>query len=169
MESVVLVDENDHVLGEMEKLEAHRQGRLHRAFSVFIFNDKKELLIQQRALSKYHSGGLWTNTCCSHPSPGETIIDAAHKRLYEEMGFTCSLIVHGRFIYQCDFENGLKEHELDYILTGNYNDEPAINSSEVMNYKWASIVELKKSILSFPEQYTFWFRHIIKNSPSDFL
>ncbi|MBL7935225.1 MAG: isopentenyl-diphosphate Delta-isomerase [Bacteroidia bacterium] len=157
-EFVILVDEQDNDIGVMEKLEAHQKGLLHRAFSVFIFNDKEELLLQQRAFSKYHSGGLWTNSCCSHPRPNETIKDAANRRLFEEMGMSCDLKIKTNFIYKTPFENGLTEHELDYVLIGNTNQNPIINKEEVENYKWISIADIKKDIISNPHQYTSWFK-----------
>lgn len=155
---VILVDEQDNEIGVMEKLKAHEQGKLHRAFSVFIFNDNNELLLQQRALNKYHSGGLWTNTCCSHPSPNETIKDAANRRLYEEMGMSCDLKIISNFIYKTDFENGLIEHELDYILIGNSNANPQINKTEVETFKWLPISEIQNDIILNPNQYTIWFK-----------
>lgn len=157
-EFVVLVDEQDNDVGVMEKLEAHQKGLLHRAFSVFIFNEKQELLLQQRALSKYHSGGLWTNTCCSHPRPNETIKDAANRRLFEEMGMSCDLIIKTSFIYKTPFENGLIEHELDYVLIGFSNLNPNLNKKEVENYKWMSISDIKTDIYSNPKHYTSWFK-----------
>lgn len=157
-EYVILVDEQDNDIGVMEKLQAHQEGLLHRAFSVFIFNEKGELLLQQRALSKYHSAGLWTNTCCSHPRPNETIKDAANRRLFEEMGMSCDLKIITNFIYKTPFENGLTEHELDYVLTGITNQNPQINKDEVENYKWMPIEDIKKDIISNPDLYTSWFK-----------
>lgn len=157
-EYVILVDENDNEIGVMEKMKAHREGLLHRAFSVFIYNDKKELLLQQRAITKYHSGGLWTNTCCSHPRPSETIKDAAHRRLFEEMGLSCELTIKTNFIYKSPFENGLTEHELDYVLIGNTNQNPHINKEEVENFKWMSLSDIKKELQSNPGNYTTWFK-----------
>ena len=159
---VILVDEQDNEIGVMEKLRAHELGKLHRAFSVFIFNDKKELLLQQRAINKYHSGGLWTNTCCSHPSPNETIKDAAIRRLYEEMGMTCDLKIINNFIYKTEFENGLIEHEFDYILTGISNSTPQINKTEVETYKWQQISEIQNDINLNPNQFTTWFKIAIQ-------
>jgi len=123
-EYVILVDTNDNDIGVMEKLQAHQEGKLNRAFSNFIFNDKNELLVQQRALSKYHSAGLWTNTCCSHPRPNETVKDSANRRLYEEMGLSCDLQIKTNFIYNTSFDNGLTEHELDYVLIGHIDQNP---------------------------------------------
>ena len=155
---VILVDENDNEIGVMEKLKAHLEGKLHRAFSIFIFNDKDELLLQQRAVSKYHSAALWTNTCCSHPRPNETVKDAANRRLFEEMGMSCDLKIKTNFIYKTSFENGLTEHELDYVLIGYTNQNPVINKDEVEDYKWQSISEIKKDIVLNPERYTSWFK-----------
>ena len=139
LEYVILVDENDRETGLMEKQEAHEKGLLHRAFSIFIFNHKNELLLQQRALHKYHSAGLWTNTCCSHPRAGESIEQAAHRRLQEEMGFDCELYKKTSFIYKAEFENGLTEHEFDHILVGHYDQAIHINPQEVAAYKWVDM------------------------------
>ncbi len=163
LEYVILVNENDQEIGKMEKQEAHEKGLLHRAFSVFIFNDQKELLLQQRALTKYHSAGLWTNTCCSHPRVDETIVEAAHRRLQEEMGFDCFLEVKTSFIYKADFDNGLTEHEFDHVLVGNFNGEVIINPTEVACYKWVAIDWLKQDMMKNPNNYTAWFKIISKN------
>lgn len=163
LEYVILVNENDQEIGKMEKQEAHEKGILHRAFSVFIFNDQKELLLQQRALTKYHSAGLWTNTCCSHPRVNETIVQAAHRRLQEEMGFDCFLEVKTSFIYKADFDNGLTEHEFDHVLVGNFNGEVIINPTEVASYKWVAIDWLKQDMLKNPNNYTAWFTIISEN------
>jgi isopentenyl-diphosphate delta-isomerase len=163
LEYVILVNENDQEIGKMEKQEAHEKGLLHRAFSVFIFNDQKELLLQQRALTKYHSAGLWTNTCCSHPRVNETIVEAAHRRLQEEMGFDCFLDVKTSFIYKADFDNGLTEHEFDHVLVGNFNGEVIINSAEVASYKWVELDWLKQDMVKNPNTYTAWFKIISKN------
>ena len=157
-EKVILVDEFDNEVGTMEKMEAHRKGLLHRAFSIFIFNDQGELLLQRRAKSKYHSGGLWTNTCCSHPRKNETVNDAAHRRLMEEMGFDTDLEVKFQFIYRKNLDNDLIEHELDHVLFGKYEDKPNINLEEAEDYCYISIMELKESIFSEPEKYTEWFK-----------
>lgn len=157
LEYVILVNENDQEIGKMEKQEAHEKGLLHRAFSVFVFNNKHQLLLQQRALTKYHSAGLWTNTCCSHPRVGETIEQAAHRRLQEEMGFDCDLSIRTSFIYKAEFENGLTEHELDYILVGNYEAAININPDEVASYKWVDIDWLKTDMKLNPADYTAWF------------
>jgi len=161
IQSVILVDENDAVLGTMEKLEAHLKGALHRAFSIFIFNDKKELLIHQRALDKYHSPGLWTNTCCSHPFPDETTLDAANRRLEEEMGMQCELKEQFSFIYKERINTTIEEYELDHVFLGSSNSEPLINKEEVAAYKWISISELKEQMQTNPNDYTVWFKIII--------
>ena len=161
-EFVVLVDENDNDIGVMEKLQAHQEGLLHRAFSIFVFNDKKELLMQQRAFSKYHSAGLWTNTCCSHPRPNETIKDAANRRLFEEMGMSCDLKIETNFIYKTFFDNGLIEHELDYVLIGYTNQNPTLNKEEVEHYRWQSLPDLKNDVALNPDSYTSWFKIAIK-------
>lgn len=157
-EEVILVDDNDQQIGTMEKMEAHEKGLLHRAFSVFIFNDKGEMLLQQRALNKYHSGGLWTNACCSHPRPGEDTLQAAQRRLTEEMGIETPLTLKNSFTYKTTFGNGLTEHEFDHIFTGIYNEEPKINNSEVNSYCWKSVESIKNSVKQMPDVYTSWFK-----------
>lgn len=159
-ELVVLVNEHDEPIGLMPKLEAHEKGVLHRAFSVFVFNEKEELMLQQRALSKYHSPGLWTNTCCSHQRDGEHSIEAGKRRLQEEMGFVCDLKESTSFIYKAPFDNGLTEHELDHILIGTFNEEPTINPEEVASWKWMSLGAIKKDMKETPEIYTAWFKII---------
>jgi len=163
MEKVILVNEQDIALGTMEKLEAHEKGLLHRAFSIFIFNSNKELLLQRRALTKYHSAGLWTNTCCSHPRPEEEAINAARRRLKEEMGFDTELNFKVKFLYKTPFENGLTEHELDYIFVGHYNLQPTINHDEVDSFKWMSIDQIKQEIKSSPQNFTSWFKIAINS------
>lgn len=160
---IVLVNEKDENIGSIGKLEAHQKGLLHRAFSILIWNDNDELLIHQRAFGKYHSAGLWTNTCCSHPKINETILDAAHRRLKEEMGFDCELEHKFHFIYKVELENQLFEHELDHVLIGRYNQNPNPNTDEVKTYKWISFSDLKNEIAAKPENYTFWFKEIINN------
>lgn len=159
-EKVILVNQNDEQIGLMPKMEAHEKALLHRAFSVFIFNDKNELMLQQRALDKYHSPGLWTNTCCSHQREGETNIMAGTRRLQEEMGFTTPLKETTSFIYKAPFDNGLTEHEFDHILVGYYVAEPIINPDEVANWKWMPLEDVKLDILAKPELYTAWFKII---------
>lgn len=158
MEFVVLVDKDDNQLGLMEKMEAHEKGLLHRAFSVFLFNSKGEMLLQQRAISKYHSGGLWTNTCCSHPRDGEKTIDAAHRRLEEEMGFDCDIEKAFHFIYKSELDNDLTEHELDHVFMGEYEGEIKPNPVEVESYKYISIPDLVKDVEENPADYTEWFK-----------
>ncbi len=158
IEEVILVNELDTAIGVSEKLEAHQKGLLHRAFSVFIFNSKNELLLQRRALSKYHSSGLWTNTCCSHPRPNETTQDAANRRLKEEMGIETELFFKQSFIYKTHFDNGLTEHEFDHLFTGTYNSEPIINKDEVDAYQWLSVEEIKQQIKLQPQIFTSWFK-----------
>ena len=159
---VILVDENDNQLGLMEKIEAHEKALLHRAFSVFIFNDNGELMLQQRALHKYHSPGLWTNTCCSHQRDGESNIDAGKRRLHEEMGFVVDLTETTTFIYKAPFDNGLTEHEFDHVMVGYYNDEPDINKDEVASWKWMPLSEVKVDIALNPDLYTEWFKIIFE-------
>jgi len=159
-EKVILVNEKDEKIGLMPKQEAHEKGVLHRAFSVFIFNAKKELMLQQRAVHKYHSPGLWTNTCCSHQRDGESSLDAGKRRLYEEMGFVTGLKETTSFIYKAPFDNGLTEHELDHILVGSFDGTPDINPDEVAAWKWIGLEEVKKDIQVNPENYTAWFKII---------
>ena len=159
-ELVVLVNENDEKIGLMPKQEAHEKGLLHRAFSVFVFNSKNQLMLQQRAWHKYHSPGLWTNTCCSHQRDGETSVDAGKRRLMEEMGFSTDLRETTTFIYKAPFDNGLTEHELDHILIGNYEGSPNLNPDEVAAWKWMSLEDVKADIQNNPQEYTVWFRII---------
>jgi isopentenyl-diphosphate delta-isomerase len=161
-EFVILVDEQDNELGLMAKQEAHEKALLHRAFSVFVFNNNGELLLQQRAFNKYHSGGLWTNTCCSHPRANERTLDAAHRRLMEEMGFDCELKEKFHFIYRTPFENGLTEHELDFVYTGEFNGIPQINPEEVASYRWLKIDDLINEVYYHPNHFTSWFKIILK-------
>ena len=165
---VILVDKNDNQLGLMEKIEAHEKAVLHRAFSVFILNDDHELLIQKRALNKYHSPGLWTNTCCSHTRDGETIKKAGIRRLSEEMGFETDLKVLLSFIYKAEFDNGLFEHEYDYVLVGYYNQNPIINENEVCDWKWINLDFLKEDIKINPSNYTVWFKIIFNKFYNNF-
>lgn len=161
---IILVDANDNQIGTMEKMEAHLRGLLHRAFSVIIYNERGEFLLQQRALSKYHSGGLWTNACCSHPFPGEEIKAAGERRLFEEMGIRTSLHPIGCFVYQCKFDNGLTEHEFDHVLKGYFNDDPIINPEEVEAFKWISPQLLKVDMQLNPQNYTYWFLELVKRN-----
>jgi isopentenyl-diphosphate delta-isomerase len=157
-EHVILVDEHDTAIGTMPKMEAHEKGFLHRAFSVFIFNFKGELLLQQRALHKYHSPGLWTNTCCSHPREDESTEEAAKRRLKEEMGLVCKLEKKFDFIYKISFDNGLTEHEFDHVFFGKSNNHPTINTDEVLAYNYSSIAEIERELLLKPELFTEWFK-----------
>jgi isopentenyl-diphosphate delta-isomerase len=166
MMDVVLVDENDKELGLEEKLEAHKKGKLHRAFSVFVFNSKKELLMQKRASEKYHSSGVWTNTCCSHPGKGEDVKKEAEKRLKEEMGFSCNLEKKFGFIYRAVLDNSFIEHEYDYVFFGKYDKNPNPNKSEVDDWRWVSLKELKRDIEKNPKKYSPWLRIIIDDVAS---
>lgn len=157
-EFVILVDENDKEIEIEEKLKAHEKGKLHRAFSIFIFNSKNELLLQKRALDKYHSAGLWTNTCCSHPRPNEDINISVHRRLKEEMGFDCELKEIFTFKYKVPFANGLAEHEFDHVFIGYYEENPKINPEEVESYVWIDLPTLSLKIKNNPEQYTEWLK-----------
>lgn len=156
-EEVILVDANDLAIGTMEKIEAHEKGLLHRAFSILLVNEKGEMLLQQRALEKYHSPGLWTNACCSHPRPNETNLNAAHRRLQEELGMSVDLKEIFQFTYHAELEHGLFEHEIDHVYLGLTNENPTINLSEVMSYKWINLFELQQDMIAHPEKYTAWF------------
>lgn len=158
MSQVILVNDKDEAIGSMDKLEAHQKGILHRAFSIFIFNSSGEMLLQQRAAAKYHSGGLWTNACCSHPHPGEDESQAASRRLFEEMGFTTPLKKIFSFIYQATFENGLTEHEFDHVFTGVFDGDIDPDKSEVMNYSYRDVGFIQRDIQLHPDQYTAWFK-----------
>jgi isopentenyl-diphosphate Delta-isomerase len=158
MEEVILVDEMDNATGTMEKMEAHEKGVLHRAFSIFIFNAKGEMLLQRRALNKYHSGGLWTNACCSHPRPGEETMPAAKRRLMEEMGLKVELQTKTSFVYKAHFSNSLTEYEFDHVLIGYTDENPRINPAEVESYQWITINKIKEQISTDPDAYTAWFK-----------
>jgi isopentenyl-diphosphate delta-isomerase len=164
VENVILVDEQDNEVGFMEKIEAHEKAALHRAFSVFVFNDNNELMLQQRAKDKYHSPLLWTNTCCSHQRKGESNIAAGKRRLQEEMGFSCELEEVFSFIYKAPFDNGLTEHELDHVMVGRFNGKPNINPEEVESYKWMTLEAVKEDIAANPKEYTAWFKIIFDKS-----
>ena len=161
-EQVVLVDEHDNEVGTMEKIEAHEKALLHRAFSIFVFNDAGQMMLQKRALSKYHSPGLWTNTCCSHPRPKESLEEATRRRIVEEMGFECEMHEVFSFIYKAAFDRGLTEHELDHVFMGLHNGDPLINPDEVEEWKWIDIDDLLKDIDQFPDKYTVWFKIAVK-------
>jgi isopentenyl-diphosphate delta-isomerase len=156
---LVLVDQLDREIGVGEKMAVHRSGQLHRAFSIFVTNSQGEILLQQRALNKYHSGGLWTNTCCSHPRPGEELMRAAHRRLQEEMGFDCELQELFSFIYHAKLEGGLIEHEYDHVLLGKFDGTPIVNPLEVENWRWIDAKTLEKEINDRPDRFTYWLRN----------
>lgn len=157
MEEVILVNGNDEQVGSMEKIEAHKKALLHRAFSVFIFNDRGEMLLHQRAKQKYHSAGLWTNACCSHPRPGEDTPSAAIRRLREEMGILAPLQKIFDFVYKADFDNGLTEHEFDHVFIGNYSGKIMPNKDEVQDYCFKAMHDIETSLASHPHKYTAWF------------
>ena len=159
-EKVVLVDKKDVQVGLMPKLEAHRKGVLHRAFSIFIFNSSRMLLMQKRSSQKDHSPGLWTNTCCSHQRDGETTIDAAKRRLNEEMGLNVKLNETFSFIYKANLKNGLIEHEFDHVLVGFTDISPNININEVEDWKWVELPFLEQDLDKNPDIYTEWFKII---------
>lgn len=159
-EMVILVDEFDNETGTMEKMDAHRKGELHRAISVCVFNAQGDWLIHRRAPGKYHSAGLWTNTCCSHPRPGETAAEAAQRRLQEEMGMTCALKHHFTFRYRTELDHGLVEHELDHVFTGYTDAPPHPHPEEVSEWKYVSAERLREQIRTHPEEFTEWFKLI---------
>lgn len=170
-EMVILVDSNDVDKGEMEKQQAHENGGMrHRAFSIFIFNSKGEVLLQQRANHKYHSGGLWTNTCCSHPRPNETVLDAAARRLREEMGMTCSdMKFQFKFEYKAKLDHGMTEWEIDHVVFGTTDDLPILNREEVQDFKYESLSDLDKNIKDNPENYTAWLKDCFSKVYDSFL
>lgn len=157
-EQVILVDANDRQIGIAEKLQAHQLGQLHRAFSIFILNSQRQLLLQKRSKNKYHSGGLWTNTCCSHPRPEETLLDAAHRRLQEEMGLTCELHELFSFIYFAKLDRGLTEHEFDHVFVGFCDRPPILNPEEAEDWQWIDLQKLQVDINDNPDIYTYWLR-----------
>ena len=161
-EKVILVDREDNPIGTMPKMEAHEKAVLHRAFSVFILNKNGELMLQQRALHKYHSPALWTNTCCSHQREGEHNLEAGTRRLEEEMGFVVPLEELFSFIYKAPFDNGLTEHELDHVMIGYFDGTPNINPDEVASWKWMSFTAIENDMILHPETYTVWFKIIFK-------
>jgi isopentenyl-diphosphate Delta-isomerase len=163
MELVVLVDELDSVIGSMEKMEAHQKGVLHRAFSIVLFNSRGQLLLQKRAIEKYHSGGLWTNTCCSHPLPDETMEQATKRKLFQEMGIETELTFAYKFIYQAPLDKALIEHECDYVFTGFFDDEPKLNALEAEDWKYMDINDLQNDIQKNPQLYTAWFKLIVEH------
>jgi len=167
-ENVILVDTHDTPVGQMEKMEAHRKGELHRALSILVFNSNGEILLQQRAFSKYHTPGLWSNTACSHPRPGEESLEAATRRLNEEMGFTTALTNSFDFIYKAHFDNGLTEHEYDHVFFGTFDGVPVINQEEANDYKWMKPAVLMEDMRSAPDVYTVWFRIIMEKMEERF-
>lgn len=171
-EQIILVDEKDNQIGTGEKMATHRQGLLHRAFSIFVFNDQGQVMLQQRAKSKYHSGGKWSNTCCSHPRKGESLDQAVHRRLQDEMGFDCELSEKTSLIYKVALDHGLIEHEYLHVYSGLYDGQPKLNPEEADDYKWLTLEELTKDITKQPEIYSEWLKIIIKehlNSITDSL
>lgn len=163
MEHVILVDELDNTIGTMEKIEAHQKGILHRAFSVLLFNSKGEILLQKRAIAKYHSGGLWTNTCCSHPLPAESMQEATRRKLIQEMGIDMIPEFAYKFIYKTNLDNNLIEHEYDHVFIGTYDGDPIINNEEVEDWKFTDLPTLRTDIKENPEAYTFWFKLIVNH------
>ncbi len=161
-ERVILVDEQDKEVGTMEKIEAHEKALLHRAFSIIVFNDAGQMMLQRRALSKHHSPGLWTNTCCSHPRPGESLEEATRRRIVEEMGFECEMHEVFSFIYKAAFDRGLTEHELDHVFMGIHNDDPLINPEEAEEWKWIDVDDLLADMKESPDNYTVWFKIALK-------
>lgn len=157
-EKIILVDASDRQVGTAEKLQAHREGLLHRAFSIFVLNSQGQLLLQRRAKHKYHSGGLWTNTCCSHPREEETTLVAAHRRLQEEMGFDCELQELFSFIYRAELDNDLTEYEFDHVFVGYSDRPPTLNPDEADAWKWIDLLDLQADIKQHPESYTYWLR-----------
>ncbi|MGB8508916.1 MAG: isopentenyl-diphosphate Delta-isomerase [Pyrinomonadaceae bacterium] len=158
MEQLILVNERDEEIGSGEKLQVHREGRLHRAFSIFVFDSGNRLLLQKRAATKYHSGGLWSNTCCGHPRPGETTEGAAHRRLREEMNFDCELRLSSSFIYRAELGGDLTEWEYDHILIGRYDAAPRPDTSEVADWQWLDVGELRARIEEQPDEFTYWLK-----------
>lgn len=163
MEKVIVVDEHDRPAGLMEKLEAHQKGVLHRAFSVLVFNSKGELLLQKRAKTKYHSGGLWTNTCCSHPMPEEQVSDAAKRKLMQEMGIDLQPEYLFKFQYRVALDNNLIEHEIDHVLTGYFDGVPIVNPEEAEDWKFVSPEALRRDMEANPSHYTHWFKLIVNH------
>jgi isopentenyl-diphosphate delta-isomerase len=162
MEQVILVDHSDNEIGTEEKIKAHENGaKLHRAFSIFIFNSRGETMLQQRAASKYHGGGLWSNTVCSHQRKGESTLDAAHRRLREEMGFDCDMHEAFAFEYRAEMGNGLTEHEYDHVVIGTYEGTPRLNRNEVQDWKWVGLDELRDGMMAHPKEYTPWAKMVI--------
>lgn len=158
MEELILVNENDEEIGSGEKIQVHREGQLHRAFSIFVFDSANRLLLQKRAATKYHSGGLWSNTCCGHPQPGETTLAAAHRRLREEMNFDCELRFFSKFTYRVELDNHLIEWEFDHIFVGAHNEDPHPNQAEIEDWHWIDVKELNAQIEQKPDDFTYWLK-----------
>ena len=167
-EKVILVDENDKETGAAGKLEAHRKAFLHRAFSLFVFNSRGDLLLQRRAQAKYHSAGLWANACCSHPRPGKRLEDEAHRKLKQELGFDCALEERFSFVYKAELDNGLSEHEYDHVFAGTFDGRPKPNPEEVEEYAWVSLASIRKDVKMNPEKYASWFRILINDHAESF-
>jgi isopentenyl-diphosphate delta-isomerase len=165
-ERVVLVDKDDNEIGTEEKLKAHLERKLHRAISILIFNVKGEMLLQQRSSVKYHCPLIWSNACCTHPRQSELVIDAAHRRLREEMGFDCDLEEVESFIYEADLGDGLFEYEYDHLIIGSYDGDLNINSDEVESFKWVLLDDLIQEVENYPDKFTEWFKIILKNYAS---
>lgn len=159
--NVQIVNQKGEMIGEEEKLAAHKKGLLHRAFSIFVFNSEGELMLQQRASDKYHSGGLWSNTCCSHPEPGEEVLEAAHRRIEEEMGFDCEMEEKFTFQYRVEFDNGLVENEYDHVVFGEYEGEPDPSEEEADDWKWESLDKIQEEVKEKPEKFSFWFKELL--------
>jgi isopentenyl-diphosphate Delta-isomerase len=168
MEQVILVDEQDNEVGTMEKMEAHQKGKLHRAFSILVFNSKGEVLLQKRSKKKYHSGGLWTNTCCSHPLPEESMVEATRRKLFQEMGIRPPLKFIFKFIYETRLDLDLIEHEFDHVYVGSFDGDPVINKDEVEDWKYLDWSALQKDVLQNPNDYTYWFRMIVVRPEMEF-
>jgi isopentenyl-diphosphate Delta-isomerase len=165
VEYIIQVDENDREIGSVEKMDAHRKGLLHRAFSILIFNSNNQLLLQKRHSAKYHSGGLWTNTCCSHPRQGEEIEAAAHRRLQEEMGFDCELKEIFSFIYRAELDNNLIENEYDHVFLGRFDGEVVPHEEEAEDFRWVDMDEIERDIANNPEVYSYWFKCLFDRIP----
>jgi len=166
---IALVNDKDQVIDYAEKQYVHEEGLLHRAFSIIVFNDNNDILLHQRAITKYHTPGLWTNTCCSHLIEGMNMEECTHDRLQMEMGFDCDLDFQFSFTYKIEFDNGLTEHETDHVYFGNWNGIPNPNIDEVMGYKWINPKDLLKDVERNPDKFTYWFKHILNNFPDKIL
>lgn len=161
LEKVILINESNQEMGVAEKVHAHKEGLLHRAFSIFLFDFSGRILLQRRALTKYHSGGLWSNTCCGHPRPGERTEEAAHRRLNEEMGIQCALQEAFGVLYRAGLEGGLIEHEFDHVFVGYFNGVPILNTTETDDWAWIEFDSLMRSVTQAPERYSFWLKLLL--------